>query len=235
MKSGPGFQQRLAVVALCCLVSSSGFTQTAPSQEQQQQQQPAPAPQSAPATPDAPNATAQQQPPSPPSIAQQAEQAQQAVASQQPFHVEMPRSRNPFSPYRPSTVPELNLTNSPRLQQLIRDGKIYLSLQDAIALAIENNLDLAYFRYNMPISDMDIARTKAGGTARGVNTAVQQQTQGGFGSSSGGASANTSSGATAAGAGGLVQSTLGSGTVVNSFDPQLTLQTFVDHSTTQEP
>ena len=70
--------------------------------------------------------------------------------------------------------------NSPRLQNLIRDGKIYISLHDAIALAIENNLDLAYFRYNFPIAQTDILRTKAGSPANGVNTAIVQSTQGGF-------------------------------------------------------
>ncbi len=75
-----------------------------------------------------------------------------------------------FRPIQPSDAPPLDLTNSPRLQNLIRDGKLYISLHDAIALAIENNLDLAYFRYNFPIAQTDYARTKAGGTANGVNT-----------------------------------------------------------------
>src|ERR1700679_4057729 len=69
-------------------------------------------------------------------LAQQAQQLQQqAVAPPKPFHIEMPHSRNPIAPYRPSTVPPLDLTNSPRLGNLIRDGKIYISLNDAIALA----------------------------------------------------------------------------------------------------
>ena len=68
-----------------------------------------------------------------------------------------------FDAYAPSQVPEPNLANSPRLQQLIRDGKLYISLQDAIALALENSLDLAIARYNLPIADTDILRTKAGG------------------------------------------------------------------------
>ena len=93
----------------------------------------------------------------------------------------LPHSHNPLSPYRPTDAPPLDLTNSQRLQSLIRDGKLYISLSDTIALAIENNLDLAYFRYNFPIAETDIARTKAGGTANGVNTAiVQSSTQGGF-------------------------------------------------------
>ena len=148
-----------------------------------------------------------------------------------PFHVDLPHTRNPFDAYRASTVPSLNLTNSPRLEALERDGKLYLSLKDAIALAIENNLDLAYFRYNMPIAQADLARTKAGGQANGVNTGIAQGTQGGFSSSGVGGGGGSSSGATAAGAGGIVTSTLGSGAPINSFDPLVTVQGLVDHTT----
>jgi outer membrane protein TolC len=168
-----------------------------------------------------------------PTLAQQAQQLQQqAIAQPQPFHIAMPHSRNPLSPYRPSIVPPLDLTNSPRLGNLIRGGKIYISLSDAIALAIENNLDLASFRYNLPTALADLARTKAGGTANGVNTGVSSPL-GAVGGSSPGSSV-VSSGAAAAGAGGLVQSTLGEGTYVNPFDPVLTFKGYVDHTKTQE-
>jgi outer membrane protein TolC len=210
VKIGPGFQQQLAAVALSFLTAASGFAQ-----------------QSMAPMPDAPG-TAQQQP-APVSIAQQARQAQQ-VGQQEPFHVEVPHSHNPFAPYMPSTVPPINLTNSPRLQSLERDGKLYLSLRDAIALALENNLDLAYFRYNLPIAQADLLRTKAGGSAHGVNTAIAQGTQGGFSSSGAGSGSSAGSGVTAAGAGGLVQSTLGNGAAVPSFDPQLAVQGYVDHT-----
>jgi len=233
VKSESRIQQQLLAVALCCLVSSSTLAQTAPPPSQPPQQQPTT--QTPPATPDAPSAQQQQQAPT---IAQQNEQMQRSAPTVVPFHVEVPRSHNPINAYRPSDVAPLNLTNSPRLEQLIRDGKIYLSLKDAIALALENNLDLAYFRYNLVIADMDLARTKAGGQVRGVNTSVVQGTQGGFSgtsSSSGGGAPSSSGGAGAAGAGGLVQSTLGSGTLVNSFDPVLSVKSYVDHTTQQEP
>jgi outer membrane protein TolC len=171
-----------------------------------------------------------------PTLAQQMRQdeQQQSVAPQKPFYVELPHSRKPFSPYRPSDAPELSLANSPRLQNLIREGKLYISLNDAIALAIENNLDLAYFRYNFPIAQTDYARTKAGGSVNGVDTSiVQSSTQGGFGGSSAG-SASATSGSGAAGAGGIVTSTLGAGTAVASFDPYLNFQGFVDHNVTVE-
>ena len=81
----------------------------------------------------------------------------------------MPHSWEPFSAYRPNSVPEPQLTNSSRLDQLIRDGKLYISLKDAISLAIENNLDVAIARYNLPIADTDLLRTKAGASFRGAN------------------------------------------------------------------
>lgn len=168
-----------------------------------------------------------------PTLAEQAQAAQQqAVAPQRPFRVDLPHSHMPLSQYRPSDAPPLDLANSPRLESLIRDGKLYISLNDAIALAIENNLDLAYFRYNFPIAQTDIARTKAGGAAQGVNTSIKQSsTQGGFGggTSTGGGG---SSGSAAAGAGGIVTSTLGAGTAIASFDPFLTFKGDVDHTTT---
>jgi len=142
----------------------------------------------------------------------------------------MPHSRNPLAPYKPTPVQPVNLTNSPRLQSLERDGKLYLSLRDAIALALENNLDIAYFRYNFPTAEADLLRTKAGGSVGGVNTSIVQGTQGGFGGSGVGGGGGASSGVTAAGAGGLVTSTLGSGAPVPSFDPSLFIQGYVDHT-----
>src|SRR5579864_7856155 len=151
----------------------------------------------------------------------------------------MPSSRNPLSAYSPSSTPEPELTNSPRLNQLIRDGKLYLSLKDAIRLAMENNLDIAIARYNLPIADMDILRTKAGGVFRGVNAGVVQGTPGGgvggFGTGAPGAGAGgTTAGAGGAGAGasGLVQSTLGVGTPVASYDPAIIGSVGAEHQTT---
>ncbi len=215
--------EKICAALLSVALAPYGIAQTA--------QQPASSQQAAPA-PEAPAPADTQQPANSPTIAQQAQQAQQVqpVAAQVPFHVELPHSRNPFAPYMPTTVPPTNLTNSPRLQNLERDGKLYLSLRDAIALALENNLDIAYFRYNFPTAEADLLRTKAGGSVGGVNTSIVQGTQGGF-SSSGGGGGGSSSGVTAAGAGGLVTSTLGNGAPVPSFDPSLFVQGFVDHTT----
>ncbi len=156
----------------------------------------------------------------------------------QPFRLEMPKSRNPVRAYSPDTVPEPQLANSPRLDQLIRDGKLYLSLKDAIELALENNLDLAIARYNVPIANTDVLRTQAGGYFRGVNTGVVQGTPGGgvggLGSGAPGAGAGgTTGGAGGAGSGasGLVQSTLGTGTTVSSYDPLINANGGEEHQT----
>jgi outer membrane protein TolC len=172
----------------------------------------------------------QQAPPQ--TIAQQAQAAAQPapITYQGPFHIEMPHSHNPLAPYMPSTVPELNLQNSQRLFDLIRDGKLQISLRDAIALALENNLTLASFRYNFPIAQADLLRTKAGGIVGGVNTSVISTTP----SASGGGGGSAASNATA-GNGGIVTTTLGAGAAVNPFDPLLIFSGYVQHTVTPEP
>ncbi len=192
--------------------------------------------QTAQSAPDAPAPAASGAAVPTPTLAQQAQQAQtNAIAPLHPFHIDLPHSHKPLAPYRPSEAPPLDLTNSPRLENLVHDGKLYISLHDAIALAIENNLDIAYFRYNFPIAQTDIMRTKAGSPANGVNTGiVQSSTQGGFGGGTSSGGGGSSSGSAAAGAGGIVQSTLGAGTAVSSFDPYLNFKSFVDHTVTQE-
>jgi outer membrane protein len=136
---------------------------------------------------------------------------------------------NVLAPYQAHTIPEPNLTNSARINNLIQNGNVMLSLDDAITLALENNLDLVIARYNLPIADTDILRTKSGANDRGVNTGIVQGTPGaGVGGVGGGAAGGGAGGTVAAaggagtGTGGLVSSTLGVGPAVDSFDPSLT-------------
>lgn len=215
------WKNKIVAAALCTQLVPFGFGQAQT--------------QSSSAAPEPPAPASVSPSPSSVSLAQQMRQEQQAsFAPQRPFHISMPHSHNPFSPYMPSTVQPLNLSNSPRLENLIHDGKLYISLQDVIALAIENNLDLAYFRYNFPIAQTDIQRTKSGSPANGVNTSISQSTQGGFGSSTGGNGGSGGGAGFSAGAGGIVTSTLGAGTSVPSFDPYLTFKGYVDHTVIQE-
>jgi outer membrane protein TolC len=154
--------------------------------------------------------------------------------------IDFSKSRKSFpnllAPYEGRTLRSPRLDNSARINQLIHDGKLMLSLNDAIALALENNLDLAIARYNLDIADTDILRTKGGASARGVASGLVQGTPGGgiggFGSGAPGAGAGgTSGGAGGAGtgAGGLVQSTIGAGAPVSSYDPQINTQFNIEH------
>ncbi|MDT8068774.1 MAG: TolC family protein [Terriglobia bacterium] len=130
-----------------------------------------------------------------------------------------------IGPYKPRLVPPPVLKNSPRIDQLMQDGKLMLSLSDAIALALENNLDLAISRYNNDIADTDLLRVKSGAAPRGVNTGLVANTPGGTGATNvGGGAGGTSTGAggAGAGAGGIVSSTLGAGPAIDSFDPIVT-------------
>src|ERR1700688_2512629 len=158
----------------------------------------------------------------------------QAMPSKsQPFDVKeysKPRSPfpNPLAPYTARHVAPPNVANTPRIDQLMHDGKLYISMNDAVALALENNLDIAIARYNLNIADTDIWRAKAGASILGVNSGVVQNTPGGgigglgtqVGSGQGGTS--VAAGGAGTGTGGLVVSTLGNGPLITSFDPILT-------------
>jgi len=176
--------------------------------------------------------------------AQDASQVPSAPSAQVPVQKAVPSSSQPFDvqeyahphspfpnllgPYTPRHVSPPNLANTPRIDQLMRDGKLYISMNDAIALALENNLDIAIARYNLNIADTDVWRAKAGSSILGVNSGIVQNTPGGgvgglgtqVGSGQGGTS--VAAGGAGVGAGGLVVSTLGSGPTITSFDPILT-------------
>lgn len=128
-------------------------------------------------------------------------------------------------PYKAKYVAPTPLTNSPRIDQLMQGGKLMLSLNDAIALALENNLDLAIARYNNDIANTDLLRVKSGAAPRGVNTGLVANTPGGTGATSvGGGAGGTTTGAGGAGTGvgGIVSSTAGAGPTIDSFDPIVT-------------
>ena len=75
-------------------------------------------------------------------------------------------------PYRPKLPLPINVTNSTRIESLLRGGNLYLSLQDAIALALENNIDLEIQRYGPQVADNYLLRARAGGFASPVATSV---------------------------------------------------------------
>jgi outer membrane protein TolC len=130
---------------------------------------------------------------------------------------------NPINKYRPTSISKASFANSVRLTDLVKDGKIYLSLSDALALALENNYDIAIARYYMDIADTDILRAKAGSGLRGVGATVLQNTQGGSSQTlaASGAPGGTASGATT-GTNGVVLTTDGVGPAPENLDPVLT-------------
>src|SRR5512140_1675002 len=146
---------------------------------------------------------------------------------------------NPIGPYTGREIAAPDLTNSPRLDQLMRDGKIYLSMDDAVALALENNMDIAIQRYNAGIADTEIMRAKSGANQFfGVNFGVVQNTPGGgvggLSGSVGSGPGGTSAGAGGAGAGSLgITSTEGLGPAIASYDPVITGTLQFDHNNTQ--
>ena len=152
-------------------------------------------------------------------------------------HLKNYKFLEPFSVYTPTNVPLPRLGNTPRLDQLLRDGKLYLSLSDAVTLALENNYDIAIARINLDIADTDILRTHAGAIFRGVSTGLVTNTLGGSTTTitGGGGPGGTTGGTGGAGTGanGLVLSTNGGGPLPYSFDPTLTGTGEYERATTQ--
>jgi outer membrane protein len=144
---------------------------------------------------------------------------------------------NPIAPYTSTNVDVPRLGNTPRLDDLLRDGKIYLSLSDAVTLALENNYDIAISRLNLDIADTDLLRAKAGSTLRGVSTGLVTNTLGGTTTTitSGGGPGATTAGTGGGGAGvnGLVLSTNGGGPAPETLDPVVTGQ--LEYEQTQSP
>src|SRR3989442_11543415 len=77
-----------------------------------------------------------------------------------------------LKPYQQELIKPLVMENSPRLHDLIRNGKLRLSMADTLALAIENNLDIAVQRFLHPIAEADVLRASSGQAARGIAGAL---------------------------------------------------------------
>jgi outer membrane protein len=146
--------------------------------------------------------------------------------------------RHPLEAYKGMDYPLPRLTNTPRLHDLLQDGKLYLSLSDAVTLSLENNFDIAIARINLDIADTDVLRTKAGGSFRGVSTGLVTGTLGGTTSTitGGGGPGGTSSASGGGGAGssGLVLSENGNGPAPALLDPNLTSTLSYERASTQQ-
>jgi len=161
-----------------------------------------------------------------------------AQAQDQPASIQAARAPRLIQPYLAPTTPPIHLQNSSRLDNLIRAGNLYLTVADAIALAIENNLNLEIDRYGPLLADSALERAKAGGPNRGVPAGNSQISSvdsgvgvngttvaaglGGGGSGNGGGGGN---------GGATIQQV---GAIVPNFDPTLQNTTSFSHITTPE-
>jgi outer membrane protein len=85
-----------------------------------------------------------------------------------------PKSNIIVRPYQAADVPPVRLSDSGRLASLVRAGKLYLTAQDAVALALENNIDIEVSRYNPLIATWNVERAQAGGALPGVPSTASQ-------------------------------------------------------------
>ena len=156
---------------------------------------------------------------------------------------------NPFVVYTPRQVAPLDVANSALVDRLLKDGKMYLSIDDAVAMALENNLDIGIQRYNLAIADTDILRTSSGAVALGVNAGLLSGTPGGTtGTTAAGGTGTSTTGATGGGAGGtsigvggagagaagIVSSTQGEGPPLDNYDPVISGTMSISRAITPE-
>jgi outer membrane protein TolC len=138
----------------------------------------------------------------------------------------------------PPSTPAIRLHNSSRLNGLIRAGNLYLTVADALALAIENNLNLEIDRYGPLNADAQLQRARAGGPLRGILSGSAQIAAADYGvgvagtiAAAGLSSGSGSGGGTGSNGGATVQQI---GAVVPNFDPTVQNVTTFSHATTPE-
>jgi outer membrane protein len=163
--------------------------------------------------------------------AQQAPPAQNAAPTPN-FNMDYGNTRwfpSFWEPYATPYVPEAKMSNSDRLHYLLSDGKLRLSIQDTIELALENNLDIALARYTIAYSHTDVLRTQGGGSARGFTGSFQSSAL-----FTGAVGSNVSAGGTgvSSGAGGAAGSNSATQLSGNSFDPSAFFSFGWDRNTT---
>lgn len=142
-----------------------------------------------------------------------------------------------WRPYLPATVPPVRLTNSNRLHDLIRAGTLYLTVQDAIALALENNIDIEVARYNPILAEWQLERAQAGGALPGVPSGASQA--GSVASGQGVAGSQAAAGVSSAGGGGGAgrggNATISQvGPVTQNLDPIFQETTSFSHTSTPQ-
>jgi len=157
----------------------------------------------------------------------------------QPVGIQLAHVPSLVRPYMPVRTPPIRLQNSMRLHGLMRAGNLYLTVADALALAIENNLNLEITRYGPLNADANLERAKAGGPLRGVLPGITQiaAVDSGVGVNgtiaAAGLSNGNGGGGSAGGNGGATVQQIG--VVVPNFDPTLQNATSFGHISSPEP
>ncbi len=156
-------------------------------------------------------------------------------AQSSPVSVQSARVPGAIKPYLAPTIPPIRLQNSSRLGGLFRAGNLYLTVQDALALAIENNLNLEISRYGSLLAESALDRARAGGANRGVpagNAQISSVNAGvgvnGSAASAGLGGGGGGGGGNGGGGGATIQQI---GSVVPNFDPTLQNTTLFSHQT----
>ena len=161
--------------------------------------------------------------------------AQQPVIGIEPVR---PSGQILWRPYKPVTVPPIRLSDSDRMKVLIRAGKLYLTVHDAIALALENNIDIENARYNPTLQAWNLERSEAGGALPGVpsgssNASSVQSGQGVLGAQQ---AAGVSIPGSRGGSGGTTNATVAQvGPVTPTFDPSIQESNAYSHTSNPEP
>jgi outer membrane protein len=138
--------------------------------------------------------------------------------------------------YDPKIVPPITVSNSSRFASLLRGGNLYLSLQDAVALALENNIDIEVQRYGFLIADENVKLAQAGGTLTSspVSPEPVAATATSAGAPGGGAGLTTFGGGNTVSVAGGVNPLLAAGSAIPFYDPQIIGTLQWGHTTTPE-
>ena len=160
-----------------------------------------------------------------------------SFAQQPPIAPVRPSAPVLIRPYLPASVPPIRLLNSTRIHDLIRAGMLYLSAQDAIALTLENNIDLEIGRYNPILAEWQLERAEAGGLLPGVPSGASQvgsvaSGQGVAGSQAAAGVVATGGNANAGNAGNATISQIGP--VTQNLDPSIQEVTTFSHRSTPQ-
>jgi outer membrane protein len=157
-----------------------------------------------------------------------------------------PAALFPINPVRPSTpflrsyvaprVPAIRMGDSARFQSLIRAGVLYLSVQDAIALALENNIDLEIARYGPIIASWNLQRAQAGGALPGVPSGAAQAgaVASGQGVSGSQAAAGVTAGAPPVSGAGTNATISEIGPIAQTLDPSIQESSIFSHITSPQ-